>query len=141
MRVLYAMWDRLVIPEDSHWASREESLALILNRSRNRSRRVLEHLFRAHSSEVLEAVVDCWQEQVAVSIVSVCPGFSDRQLRPVRKPRRRQQLMTSSMSSHRVHRMRYTCCVKASHAERRDYRSAPKRWRLSRICECINVLR
>ncbi|KAI1794036.1 Dopey, N-terminal-domain-containing protein [Ganoderma leucocontextum] len=66
VRVLYAMWDRLVIPEDSHWASREESLALIYTRSRNRSRRVLEHLFRAYSTEVLEAVVDCWQEQVAV---------------------------------------------------------------------------
>lgn len=69
MRVLYAMWDRLVIPEASHWASREESLALIYARSRNRSRRVLEHLFRAYSTEVLEAVVDCWQEQVAVRVI------------------------------------------------------------------------
>ncbi|EJF67133.1 hypothetical protein DICSQDRAFT_151482 [Dichomitus squalens LYAD-421 SS1] len=65
VRVLYAMWDRLVIPQDNQWASREESLALIYTRARNRSRRVLEHLFRAHSTEVLEAVIDCWQEQVA----------------------------------------------------------------------------
>ena len=70
VQVLYAMWDKLIIPEGSHWASREESLALIYTRSRNRSRRVLEHLFRAHSSEVLEAVVDCWQEQVAVGFIS-----------------------------------------------------------------------
>lgn len=60
------MWDKLVLPHDGDWASREESLALIYSRARNRSRRVLEHLFRAHSTEVLEAVVDCWQEQVLV---------------------------------------------------------------------------
>ncbi|KAI9057020.1 hypothetical protein FKP32DRAFT_1598504 [Trametes sanguinea] len=65
IRVLYAMWDRLIPPEDDRWGSQEESLALIYTRARNRSKRVLEHLFRAHSSEVLEAVVDCWHDQVA----------------------------------------------------------------------------
>ncbi|CDO73123.1 hypothetical protein BN946_scf185007.g177 [Trametes cinnabarina] len=64
VRVLYAMWDRLIVPEDERWGSQEESLALIYNRARNRSRRVLEHLFRVHSSEVLEAVIDCWHDQV-----------------------------------------------------------------------------
>ncbi|RPD65070.1 hypothetical protein L227DRAFT_519769 [Lentinus tigrinus ALCF2SS1-6] len=64
VRVLYAMWDKLVLPHEGDWASREESLALIYSRARNRSRRVLEHLFRAHSTEVLESVVDCWHEQV-----------------------------------------------------------------------------
>ncbi|KAH9920216.1 Dopey, N-terminal-domain-containing protein [Epithele typhae] len=64
VRVLFAMWDKLVVPSDNHWASREESLSLIYSRARNRSRRVLEHLFRAYSTEVLEAVIDCWWEQV-----------------------------------------------------------------------------
>ena len=67
--MLYALWDKLVIPADGHWASREESLVLIYTRARNRSRRVLEHLFRAYSTEVLEAVVDCWCEQVAVGLI------------------------------------------------------------------------
>ncbi|RDX51932.1 hypothetical protein OH76DRAFT_1400831 [Lentinus brumalis] len=65
VRILYAMWNKLVLPHEGDWASREESLALIYSRARNRSRRVLEHLFRAHSTEVLEAVVDCWHEQVS----------------------------------------------------------------------------
>ncbi|KAI0361079.1 hypothetical protein OH77DRAFT_1391372 [Trametes cingulata] len=64
VRVLYAMWDRLVVPQEGRWGSQEESLSLIYARARNRARRVLEHLFRVHSSEVLEAVVDCWHDQV-----------------------------------------------------------------------------
>ncbi|KAI0375501.1 hypothetical protein BV20DRAFT_986250 [Pilatotrama ljubarskyi] len=64
VRVLYAMWDKLVIQQEGRWGSQEESLSLIYTRARNRSRRVLEHLFRVHSSEVLEAVVDCWHDQV-----------------------------------------------------------------------------
>ena len=60
------MWDKLVIPSGGQLASREDSLTLIYTRARNRSRRVLEHLFRAYSTEVLEAVIDCWYEQVAV---------------------------------------------------------------------------
>ncbi|KAH9858301.1 Dopey, N-terminal-domain-containing protein [Lenzites betulinus] len=64
VRVLYAMWDKLIIPQDGRWGSQEESLVLIHSRARTRTKRVLEHLFRAHSSEVLEAVVDCWHDQV-----------------------------------------------------------------------------
>ncbi|KAI0756510.1 Dopey, N-terminal-domain-containing protein [Daedaleopsis nitida] len=64
VRVLYSMWDKLFLPHEGDWASREDSLSLIYSRARTRSRRVLEHLFRAHSTEVLEAVVDCWYEQV-----------------------------------------------------------------------------
>ena len=65
------MWDKLAVPRGADWASREESLALIYSRARNRSRRVLEHLFRQHSTEVLEAVVDCWHEQVLVGARSI----------------------------------------------------------------------
>ncbi|OJT08448.1 Protein dopey [Trametes pubescens] len=64
VRVLYAMWDKLNIPQDGRWGSQEESLVLIYGRAKTRTKRVLEHLFRAHSSEVLEAVVDCWHDQV-----------------------------------------------------------------------------
>ncbi|KAI0334441.1 hypothetical protein GY45DRAFT_1318466 [Cubamyces sp. BRFM 1775] len=63
VRVLYAMWDKLVVSPDSDWGSQEESLSLIYSRARTRAKRVLEHLFRAHSTEVLEAVVDCWHDQ------------------------------------------------------------------------------
>ncbi|KAI0660570.1 Dopey, N-terminal-domain-containing protein [Cubamyces menziesii] len=63
VRVLYGMWDKLVVAPDSDWGSQEESLSLIYSRARTRAKRVLEHLFRAHSTEVLEAVVDCWHDQ------------------------------------------------------------------------------
>ena len=63
------MWDKLVIPANGLWAAKEESLALIYTRARNRSKRVLEHLFRAYSTEVLEVIVDCWAEQVAVGVL------------------------------------------------------------------------
>ncbi|KAI8981167.1 Dopey, N-terminal-domain-containing protein [Trametes punicea] len=65
VRVLYAIWDRFVITQDDRRGSQEESLSLIYVRARNRARRVLEHLFRVHSSEVLEAIIDCWHEQNA----------------------------------------------------------------------------
>ncbi|KAI0639909.1 Dopey, N-terminal-domain-containing protein [Trametes polyzona] len=71
VRVLYAMWDKLVIPQDGRWGSQEESLSLIYGRARTRTKRVLEHLFRAHSSEVLEAVVDCWHDQALARADSV----------------------------------------------------------------------
>lgn len=67
--MLYALWDKLALPHEGDWASRAESLSLIYSRARNRSRRVLEHLFRAHSTEVLEAIVDCWYEQVLVGCI------------------------------------------------------------------------
>ncbi|KAI0095247.1 Dopey, N-terminal-domain-containing protein [Irpex rosettiformis] len=60
IRVLYAVWDQLVITMPENWDSREESLSLIYVRTRTRCRRVLEHLFRAHPLEVLESSVDCW---------------------------------------------------------------------------------
>ncbi|KAI0803164.1 Dopey, N-terminal-domain-containing protein [Irpex lacteus] len=60
IRVLYAVWDQLVIPSPPNWDSQEESLTLIFGRTRTRCRRVLEHLFRAHPLEVLESSVDCW---------------------------------------------------------------------------------
>ncbi|KAI0690744.1 Dopey, N-terminal-domain-containing protein [Cytidiella melzeri] len=60
IRVLYAVWDQLIIPPHPQWESQEESLSLIYVRTRTRCRRVLEHLFRAHPLEVIESVIDCW---------------------------------------------------------------------------------
>ena len=37
-----------------------DSLSMIYNRTHSRCRRVLEHLFRAHPTEVLESVIECW---------------------------------------------------------------------------------
>lgn len=39
---------------------------MIYGRTRTRCRRVLEHLFRVHSSEVLESIVVCWNESLSV---------------------------------------------------------------------------
>ncbi|EMD42316.1 hypothetical protein CERSUDRAFT_102665 [Gelatoporia subvermispora B] len=63
IRVLYTVWDMLSTPTPKRWSSANESLSLIYARTRSRSRRVFEHLFRAHSNEVLESVVDCWQSE------------------------------------------------------------------------------
>ncbi|OBZ78644.1 Protein dopey-1 [Grifola frondosa] len=64
VRVLYSMWEVMVVPDDRHWKSREESLALIYTRTRTKCRRVLEHIFRVHSTEVLESIVDCWHNEL-----------------------------------------------------------------------------
>ncbi|GBE77521.1 hypothetical protein SCP_0103960 [Sparassis crispa] len=63
VRVLYSIWEGLSGPGQHTWTSREESLSLIFTRTRTRCRRVLEHLFRAHSTEVLESIVDCWHRE------------------------------------------------------------------------------
>ncbi|GJE86225.1 Dopey, N-terminal-domain-containing protein [Phanerochaete sordida] len=65
IRVLWAMWEQLVVPPQSRWGSQEESLTLIYTRARTRCRRVLEHLFKAHPLEVLESVVECWYRDTA----------------------------------------------------------------------------
>lgn len=101
VRVLYGLWDLLSDANEALWTFSAYS------KTRMRCRKVLEHLFRAHSTEVLESVVDCWQRDqpdgaVAFEIVdilasnaqtvvhmlceSICsrlPGLSDR---PRRSP-------------------------------------------------------
>lgn len=37
-----------------------------------RSRRVLEHFFRVHPSEVFESVVECWDRDLSVSHALLC---------------------------------------------------------------------
>ncbi|KAF9067320.1 Dopey, N-terminal-domain-containing protein [Rhodocollybia butyracea] len=71
VRILYLIWGTLgwTDPEDTN--SRDESLALIYNRTRTRSRRVLEHIFRVQSAEVFESIVDCWNRDMFVrSLIS-----------------------------------------------------------------------
>ncbi|KAH9948184.1 Dopey, N-terminal-domain-containing protein [Amylocystis lapponica] len=58
VRVLYAIWETLAGPSHHLGTSQEESLSLIHARTKTRCRRVLEHLFRAHSTEVIESIVD-----------------------------------------------------------------------------------
>ncbi|KAI0081169.1 hypothetical protein K474DRAFT_1768894 [Panus rudis PR-1116 ss-1] len=62
VRILYSIWESFAISHKSKWTSEEESLSLIYSRARTRCRRVLEHLFRVHSSEVLESVIVCWSD-------------------------------------------------------------------------------
>ncbi|KZT08595.1 uncharacterized protein LAESUDRAFT_757319 [Laetiporus sulphureus 93-53] len=57
VRVLYALWDNLAAS-----TSRLFDIS-IYSKARNRSRKVLEHLFRAHSTMVLESIIDCWQRE------------------------------------------------------------------------------
>lgn len=64
--VLYAVWEQLET-SGLQWGSQEESLTMIFTRSRTRCRRVLETLFRAHTLEVMESIVDCWSRGGSVS--------------------------------------------------------------------------
>ncbi|KDQ63058.1 hypothetical protein JAAARDRAFT_53285 [Jaapia argillacea MUCL 33604] len=63
VRVLYSIWVAFVWKFPPAWSPLDDSLAMIYSRSRNRCRRVLEHLFRAHSSEVLESIIECWSRE------------------------------------------------------------------------------
>ena len=44
---------------------------MIYTRTRVRCRRVLEHLFRVYSIEVMESIIDCWGRDNVVSGVSL----------------------------------------------------------------------
>jgi len=59
--VLYEAW--VVVDEKQTLSTTSISPFLLLNRSRQRCRRVLERLFRAQTLEVTEAVVDYWRRQ------------------------------------------------------------------------------
>lgn len=46
-------------------------MTLIYSRTRARCRKALEHLFRVHSMEVLEVIVDCWRRNSVISHCSI----------------------------------------------------------------------
>ncbi|KAJ3809392.1 Dopey, N-terminal-domain-containing protein [Lentinula aff. lateritia] len=75
VRVLYLIWGTLEWTEPEETTSRDESLALIYNRTRTRCRRVLEHIFRVQSVEVFESIVDCWNRDMFEYPVSANAPF------------------------------------------------------------------
>ncbi|KAG1868238.1 Dopey, N-terminal-domain-containing protein [Suillus subalutaceus] len=60
IRVLLAIWVNMVWYDTTGLRPEADSLSMIYNRTHARCRRVLEHLFRAHPTEVLESVIECW---------------------------------------------------------------------------------
>ncbi|KAG2155714.1 Dopey, N-terminal-domain-containing protein [Suillus clintonianus] len=60
IRVLLAIWVNMVWHDTTGLRPEADSLSMIYNRTHARCRRVLEHLFRAHPTEVLESVIECW---------------------------------------------------------------------------------
>src|ERR1700683_4624277 len=60
VHVLYSIWATLAWSKPSLWSSKDDSLSMIYSRTRVRCRRVLEHLFRMQSAEVLESIIECW---------------------------------------------------------------------------------
>ncbi|EPQ60111.1 hypothetical protein GLOTRDRAFT_101965 [Gloeophyllum trabeum ATCC 11539] len=62
VRTLYSLWVAMVWTAPVSLSPKDHTLVVIYNRSRTRCRRVLEHIFRAQSSEVLESIVDCWSK-------------------------------------------------------------------------------
>ncbi|KAG9047301.1 hypothetical protein FS842_000675 [Serendipita sp. 407] len=62
VQVLYAVWvaSDWTPPPDA--GPKEDTIALIYSRARQRCRRALERLFRAQSSEVMETLIECWFE-------------------------------------------------------------------------------
>ncbi|KAF7307364.1 Dopey-N domain-containing protein [Mycena indigotica] len=75
VRVLYLVWSTLAWEERRVWESKDESLAMIYNRTRMRCRRVLEHLFRMQSAEVFESIIDCWNRELPESQVPYEQAF------------------------------------------------------------------
>lgn len=57
--MLYAIWDILAHPKHQMWST-------VYPKAKTRCRKVLEHLFRAHPSDVMEFIVDCWRRDSAV---------------------------------------------------------------------------
>ncbi|TFK70447.1 hypothetical protein BDN72DRAFT_887964 [Pluteus cervinus] len=68
VRVLYLVWSTLDWTDPSTPTSKDASLFLIYNRTRNRCRRVLEHLFRVQSAEVFESIIDWWNRDLGFSV-------------------------------------------------------------------------
>ena len=66
VRVLFTIWVKLIWTSPTSKRSEDDSLAMIYNRTRGRCRRVLEYLFRAYPSEVLEGVVSCWDRDLTL---------------------------------------------------------------------------
>ncbi|KAG2044595.1 Dopey, N-terminal-domain-containing protein [Suillus americanus] len=60
IRVLLAIWVNMVWYDTTGLRPEADSLSMIYNRTHTRCRRVLEHLFRAHPTEVLESIIECW---------------------------------------------------------------------------------
>jgi hypothetical protein len=79
--VLYSIWGTLAWSKPSSWSSKDDSLSMIYSRTRVRCRRVLEHLFRIQSAEVLESVIDCWSRENGVCRILCCFRLSsDKQV-------------------------------------------------------------
>ncbi|KAF8665364.1 hypothetical protein AX16_000383 [Volvariella volvacea WC 439] len=68
VKVLYLIWSTLGWMNPEERSSKDDSLSLIYSRTRLRARRVLEHLFRAHSAEVFESIVDWWNRDLGFSV-------------------------------------------------------------------------
>ena len=76
IHVLYSIWATLAWSKPSSWSSKDDSLSMIYSRTRVRCRRVLEHLFRMQSAEVLESVIDCWSRESGVCFALHFSGLS-----------------------------------------------------------------
>lgn len=76
VRVLFAIWIGFIWTSPRPRRSEDESLEMIYSRTRLRCRRVLEYLFRAYPSEVLEGVVSCWDRDLAVQPKDANPAES-----------------------------------------------------------------
>jgi hypothetical protein len=65
---LYKIWGLFDWANPDNPYPKDDSLSLIYTRTRLRCRRVLEHLFRVHSPEVFESIIDCWNQDKSVRI-------------------------------------------------------------------------
>jgi hypothetical protein len=63
MRILFLAWAATPFPKPANWSSCDDSLSLVMSRTRLRCRRVIENLFRVHSAEVLESIIDFWNRE------------------------------------------------------------------------------
>ena len=105
VRILYAVWI-MTAPAAKGASPTAESLALIYSRVRQRTRKVLERLFRAQSGEVLESLIECWNrtDEIIVRLavlISFIVTHDDGNRQPNSKSPALSRLSTFSLPAHR----------------------------------------
>ncbi|KIJ53578.1 hypothetical protein M422DRAFT_73885 [Sphaerobolus stellatus SS14] len=76
VRVLYRLWVLTGQTTGIEGLAEADSLKQIFNRARSRGRKVLERLFRAQSTEVIESIIECWNTATMVTAFTIVDGLT-----------------------------------------------------------------
>ncbi|KAH7907786.1 Dopey, N-terminal-domain-containing protein, partial [Hygrophoropsis aurantiaca] len=74
VRTLYSIWQSMIWIDPLTPSAEDDTLSLIFLRTRGRSRRALEHLFRVQPTEVFESIIDCWDRETSMRSQNSAPS-------------------------------------------------------------------